>query len=204
MTVASLPGRHAGAEQVLVVGPGGGADAGRNADAVRHWVKAGGHVFAIGLGQEEANAFLPFAVKTQQREYICSVFDPPGRNSLLAGVGPADVMNRDPREIELVSGGATAVGDGVLAVAPEANVVFCQLAPWEFDYQKYFNQKRTFRRVSCLVTRILGNMGVAEPTPLLERFSSPVPATAVEERWRAGLYLDQAEEFDDPYRYFQW
>ena len=47
-------------------------------------------------------------------------------------------------------------------------------------------------------------MGVAEPTPLLERFSTPVPATAVEERWRAGLYLDQAEEFDDPYRYFQW
>lgn len=123
---------------------------------------------------------------------------------LLAGVGPADTMNRDPREIELVSSGATPVGDGVLAVAADANVVFCQLVPWEFDYQKYYNRKRTFRRVSCLVTRILGNMGVDEPTPMLKRFSSPVQAAATENRWLTGFYLDQPAEFDDPYRYFPW
>jgi hypothetical protein len=91
-----------------------------------------------------------------------------------------------------------------LAVVAYANVVFCQLAPWEFEYQKCFNQKRTFRRVSCLLTRILGNMGVDEPTPMLARFSSPVQGTAGEGRWRAGLYLDQPQESDDPYRYFQW
>jgi hypothetical protein len=192
------------ADQVLVVGPGGGAMLVAHADAVRRWIKEGGSVFAIGLGEQEANGFLPFSIKTQRREYICSVFNPFGNSTLLAGVGPADVMNRDPREIELVSDGATVIGDGVLAVAPNANVVFCQLAPWQFDYRKYFNQKRTFRRVSCLVTRVLGNMCVDEPTPLLERFSTPVRATADEGRWRTGLYLDQAEEFDDPYRYFQW
>jgi hypothetical protein len=113
-------------------------------------------------------------------------------------------MNRDPREIELLSGGATVVGDGVLAMAPDANVVFCQLAPWEFDYHEYYNQKRTFRRASCLVARVLGNMGVDEPTPMLERFSSPPTGAERERRWLAGLYLDKPEEFDDPYRYFQW
>ncbi len=191
-TVAAYEGGALGAEQVLVVGPGGGKTLAANADAVRQWVKAGGNVLAIGLGQQEANAFLPFSVTTQKREYICSVFEPPAISSLLAGVGPADVMNRDPREIELLTGGATAVGDGVLAVAPDANVVFCQLAPWEFDYQKYFNQKRTFRRASCLVTRVLGNMGVDEPTPLVERFSSPVKGTAAPGRWLDGILPRQA------------
>jgi len=85
----------------------------------------------------------------------------------------------------------------VLAVAPNANVAFCQLVPCEFDYRKYFNQKRTFRRVSYLVTRVLGNMSVDEPTPLLELLSTPVQAPANEGRWRRGFYLDQAEEFDD-------
>ena len=204
LAVAAYEGGAPGAEQVLVVGPGAATTLAAHADVVRQWIKAGGSVFAIGLGQAEANAFLPFSVTTQKREYICSVFDPPGRSSPLAGVGPADVLNRDPREIELVSGGATVVGEGVLAVAPDANVVFCQLAPWDYDYQKYFNQKRTFRRLCCLVTRVLGNLGVDEPTPMLERFSSPVKGTAGEGRWLAGFYLDKPEEFDDPYRYFQW
>ena len=204
LAVAAYEGGTPAAEQVLIVGPGAGTILAANADALRPWVKAGGHVLAIGLGQEEANAFLPFSVKTRKREYICSVFDLPGSKSLLAGVGPAEVHNRDPREIELISAGATPLGDGALALAADANVVFCQLAPWEFDYQTYYNQKRTFRRLSCLVTRVLGNMGVAEPAPLLERFSSPVEKAGGEDRWLTGFYLDKPQEFDDPYRFFGW
>jgi hypothetical protein len=78
------------------------------------------------------------------------------------------------------------------------------MLPWEFDYQQYYNQKRTFRRASCLVSRILGNMGAVEPTPLLERFSSPLKGGAAENRYLTGFYLDKPEEMDDPYRYFQW
>ncbi len=205
LVMSTYRGGSPAGDEVLVVGPGGGRTLAAHADAVRRWIKAGGNVLAVGLGQDEANAFLPFAVKTQKQEYICSLFPPPARTSLLAGVGPADVMNRDPRNIELLAGGVTLVGDGVLAVAPDANVVFCQLVPWEFDYLKYFNQKRTFRRASCLVTRVLGNMGVGEPVPLLERFSSPVgKGAAGEGRWLTGFYLDKPEEFDDPYRYFGW
>ena len=203
--VAAYQGGSPGTEEVLVVGPGGGPLLAAHADAVRRWVKAGGNVLGIGLGQEEANAFLPFSVKTRKREHICSLFQPPSMTSLLAGVGPADVMNRDPRNIELLSEGVTVVGDGVLAVAPDAKVVFCQLVPWEFDYQKYFNLKRSFRRASCLVTRVLGNMGVNGSVPMLERFSSPVgKGTAGNGRWLTGFYLDKPEEFDDPYRYFGW
>jgi len=193
-----------GAEDVLIAGPGAGKILAADADAVRQWIKEGGYVLALGLTGQEAGDWLPFSVKMEKREYICALFDPPPAMSLLAGIGPAEVMNRDPKEIELIVGGASAVGDGVLAVAADFNVAFCQLTPWEFDYKKYYNQKRTFRRVSCLVARILGNMGVAMPSPLLERFSSPASRTSNEPRWLDGFYLDRPEEFDDPYRYFQW
>jgi hypothetical protein len=62
-------------------------------------------------------------------EHIASYFDPPGSHSLLAGVSPADVHNRDPRALPLVVDGATVYGDGVLATTN--NVVFCQLPPFQ-------------------------------------------------------------------------
>jgi hypothetical protein len=85
------------------------------------------------------------------------------------------VHNRDPRELPLVSGGATVVGNGVLATAADDNVVFCQLAPWHLDYAGgKMNIKRTFRKLSYCTTRILANMGAAGRTPLLEQVSRPV------------------------------
>ena len=62
--------------------------------------------------------------------------------------------------------------------------------------------KRTYRRASCLVTRLLANMGVAGRTQLLEHVSQPVAQG--EQRWLDGLYLDVPEEWDDPYRFFRW
>jgi hypothetical protein len=47
-------------------------------------------------------------------------------------------------------------------------------------------------------------MGVAGSTPLLSRFRSPVVPANAEKRWLDGLYLDQPEEWDDPYRFFCW
>ena len=47
------------ADQVLVVGPGGGQQLAANAAAVKDWVRAGGSVLAVGLTGEEASAFLP-------------------------------------------------------------------------------------------------------------------------------------------------
>ena len=56
----------------------------------------------------------------------------------------------------------------------------------------------------CAMTQIPANLGVAGSTPTLARFSTPVDAAKPEKRWLDGLYLDQPEEWDDPYRFFRW
>jgi hypothetical protein len=66
------------------------------------------------------------------------------------------------------------------------------------------NQKRTFRRAACLVTRLAANLGAAGTTPVLDRFRSPVARVGSERRWLEGLYLDVPGEWDDPYRFFRW
>ena len=197
-----LDGEGLSPDTVLVVGPGGGKELASRAGAVADWLKAGGHMLAIGLDEQDASAFLPFAVRMRNAEHIACVFQPSGTGTLLAGIGPADVHDRDPRDRPLVAGGAEVVGDGVLARAAGLDVVFCQLAPWQFEGTTP-NIRKTFRRVSFLVSRLLGDMGVTAATPLLARFQTPAN-TPTEQRWRDGLYLDQPEEWDDPYRFFRW
>jgi beta-galactosidase len=190
-------------DQVLVVGPGGGQELTRNVKDIADWVRGGGQLLAIGLNGDEASAFLPLKVTTVKREHIAAYFDTFGLGSPFTGVSPAEVHNRDPRDFHLVSAGAMVVGDGVLAHAKGANVVFCQLAPWHFNhYGAQMNIKRTFRRVSCMLARLLANMGVTGETPLLSQIVKPV--TGNEKRWLNGLYLDTPEEWDDPYRFFGW
>jgi hypothetical protein len=161
-------------------------------------------VLALGLDEAELIAFLPFKTSMKKAEHVGTFFDPPDLASLLAGVGPADVHNRDPRELPLLTGGAAITGDGVLATATNGSVVFCQLAPWQFEPRQQANLKRTHRRALFLVARLLGNLGVRGSTPVIARFSAPVSASTPEKRWLDGLYLDQPEEWDDPYRFFRW
>ena len=200
-------GGYAGGEikpdQVLIVGPGGAEKLGAQRDAVAAFLKTGGHLLALGFNQADAEALLPFKVSFTSAEHINAVFDPPGYGSPLAGIGPADVHCRDPRTLPLMSAGARPVGDGVLALATNANVVFCQLAPWQFDYAKNYGLKRTYRRTAFLVTRLLSNLGMQSETPLLTRWSTPLTKNEPG-RWQAGFYLDQPEEWDDPYRFFRW
>ncbi|HEV8541464.1 MAG TPA: hypothetical protein VGR78_03645, partial [Verrucomicrobiae bacterium] len=60
-----------------------------------------------------------------------------------------------------------------------------------------------YRRVSFALSRLLANLGAASTTPVLTRFHSG-PSSADEKRWLKGLYVDQPEEWDDPYRFFRW
>jgi hypothetical protein len=370
IAAGSYEGGKLSADQVLVVSSGGGRKLAENSPAVADFLKAGGNLLALGLDEQEAGAFLPVKVRMKKQEHIAAFFEPAGAESLLAGVGPADVHNRDPRELPLVSEEAAAVGDGVLGKVPGASVVFCQLPPyavssaegavpsfvvsaddaadgkqsalltlgsvtgaggqfgqkvqggqvgktytfaamvkglggpvlarleierpvnpwdravkgpdtpapqdawtelhvtfkvdkpfpegwfayiscaqegarlradalrlyegeyvpfkeaaqqpagaknmlanpsfetgadpWRFSYHEQFNLRKTYRRTCFLVTRLLANMGVAGATPILGRFSSPVDPAKAEKRWLDGLYLDQPEEWDDPYRFFRW
>jgi hypothetical protein len=200
--LGSFSDREMKADRVLVVAPGGKA-LGTHSDAIAAFLKAGGRLLALGLTQQDADAILPFKVSITQAEHINAWFDPPGLDSPAAGVGPADVHNRDPRRIPLVEAGAEPLGDGVLAIASTSNVVFCQLAPWQFEYSDNYGLKRTFRRTSFLVTRILANLGVNSETPLLARFSTAIGADEPG-RWLRGFYLDEPQEWDDPYRFFRW
>jgi hypothetical protein len=189
--------------QVLVVG----ADAhelAQNKSNFQDWLKTGGQILAIGLDRQNADALLPGAVTFTKAEHISTFFEPNGMNSLLRGIGPADVHNRDPRELPLLTSGATPVGDGVLATGAYGSTLFCQIVPWQFDPVKQPNLKRTFRRSSFLLTRLLANLGVPSTTPLLARFSTPLDSAKSEKRWLDGFYLDQPEEWDDPYRFFRW
>jgi len=139
----------------------------------------------------------------KKEEHIAAFFEPPGPESSFAGIAPADVHNRDPRDLFLVKDGAEVLGNGVLARTENANIVICQLAPWQFDHKKQYNAKRTYRRASFLISRLLANTGVSANTPILERFHKPVGIFS-EKRWRTGLYLDTPEEWDYPYRFFRW
>lgn len=201
-------GQDLSPHQVLVVGPGAGAKLASHAPAIAQFTQNGGHILAVGLDQGDADALFASKITFRRQEHISTVFDAPGRDSPLAGVGPADVEVRGPRSIPLVSGGATVIGDGVFGLAPvgaiKPNVMFCQIAPWQFDYRRSYNLKRTYRRCSFLLARLLGNFGVASDTPLLVRFHAPVRAAPPEQRWLDGLYLDLPEEWDDPYRFFRW
>ncbi|HVS36987.1 MAG TPA: glycoside hydrolase family 2 TIM barrel-domain containing protein, partial [Gemmataceae bacterium] len=192
------------ADRVLIVGPGGGKQLAGDAAALDKWLKQGGRVLAFGLDGDEATAFLPFPIETKKSEHIAAFFEAPGEKSPLAGVGPADVAVRDPRQLPLLASGAAAVGDGVLATAAGGNVVFCQLVPWQLDPTKQMNLKRTFRSSSRLATRLAANLGAAGTTPILERFHRAVEGGKSEKRWLDGLYLDAPEEWDFPYRFFRW
>ncbi len=210
ITPGAYQGGKLSTNAVLVVGTGGGKDlAGHNTE-VADFVKAGGHVLAVGLDEQEANAFLPLKVSMKNAEHLSAFFEPFGKDSLLAGVSPADVHNRAPRTMPLVSGGAAVFGDGVLAKAQNANVVFCQFAPYDvYDEQsslskEEYNVRKTYRRSSFMMTRLLANLGGTGSTPILERFHQPVAKGKLEARWHDGLYLDAPMEWDDPYRYFCW
>ncbi|MCU0913282.1 MAG: hypothetical protein MUC88_01815 [Planctomycetes bacterium] len=200
--LASSEGGDLSRDQVLVVGPGGGPKLADRAAEIAAWITAGGNVLALGLDEADTKTWLPFPVTMKKAEHIAAYFAP-GTDGLLAGVGPADVHNRDPRLLPLVVAGARPLGDGVLARAENAPVVFCQLAPWPFEGSQS-HLRRTHRRASFLVSRLLANMGVAGSTPLLERFHQPVDAAQPETRWLDGFYLDQPQEWDDPYRFFRW
>jgi beta-galactosidase len=170
-TVNALkPGR------TLIATPGACKVLARHNTAIARWLEKDGRVLAIELGSDEARTFLPVNVATKPSEHLATFFLPPGGTSPLAGICPADVHNRHPSRIDLVSSGATTVGDGVLATAAEGKIVFCQLAPWRYDHEKHYYSRRTFRRTACLIARLLGNLDTGGETPLLARFSAPLGA----------------------------
>ncbi len=190
-----------GPHHVLIVGPGGGSGLASQAPAIANWLKAGGRLVVVGLDEREANSFLPLPIKTRDQEHIATFFDPPGMKSSFAGIAPADMHNRDPRPFPLLTEGARLIGDGSLAEAPDARIAFIQVVPWRFQEPGPMNQRRTHRRASFALSRVLANVGVISKTDLLDHLTRPVDQ---EKRRLSAPYLDVPEEWDDPYRFFRW
>ena len=160
-------------------------------------------MLAIGLDPAHADAFIFYPITFEKKEHISTYFVQPGIESPFRGIGSADLHNRDPREMNLITSGAMPLGDGVLASISGAKIVFDQMVPWQFEPTQQSNLKRTYRRASFVVTRLLANLGVPSSTPILTRFATPISAEKSEKRWLNGLYLDTPEEWDDPYRFFR-
>ena len=201
--VTAYDGGPLGDGQVLVLGPGAAERLGEGAASVARWVDSGGPVLAMALGQEEARSLLGLPIEMEVGEHISCRYAPPEPGTPVTGVGCGELMIRDPRDVPLVRGGAEVMGNGVLALAGRGNVALCQLAPWQFNHAELYNTKGAFRHVSFAVSRMLGNMGVAFETPLLEHLARP--AGPAETRWLDGLYLEEPVlDDDDPYRFFRW
>ena len=173
-------------DDVLVLSSGGEPELAGHNEQLGKWIEGGGHVLALGLNEKEANAVLPVKVRMKEEEHISVWLHPFGADSLLAGVSSAEVHNAAPRKMPLLTGDG-AIEDGVLGQLPETHVVFSQMLPYTFltaeqaqqqpgdkpgSVTKHHNLKRTYRRASVLTARLLANMGVAAPTPILERFST--------------------------------
>ncbi len=67
--------------------------------------------------------------------------------------------------------------------------------PWSFTVRtEQRNLRRTYRRTSFLLTRLLANLGVSGGTPLLERFSHPVGGAAGPSVVRNGAFSMHTEK----------
>lgn len=193
------------ATDLLVISPGSLSALAPYREAIRQSLSEGrGHVLALGLNEQEAAGWSPEAVRMRREEHLATWFAPFAVDSMLTGVGPADVHNRDPREVSLIASGAEIFGNGVLAQSAKTGVVFCQFVPWKLENRTSPNVRRTYRRWSFALNRLLGNQGVPSATPLLERFSKPVEASERAPRLQDGFYCDTPVEWDDPYRFFRW
>jgi beta-galactosidase len=201
-TVAPFTGQPLTQETILIVAPKGTESLSRFKAQIAEWLHSGGHLLAIGLSAAEANRFLPLNLSTTQSEHISSYFDSPGMDSPFAAISPPDLHNRAPRDFPLVTDGANVLGDGVLAWADGLNILFCQIVPWEFKDVGKPNIKKTRRHLAFLTSRLLSNMGAQSENLLVGRFSAP--PRDHEKRFAHGLYLDQPEEWDYPYRFFRW
>ena len=204
--ISSYNGQELTPDQILIVGQKGNGVLTDRAEKIDQWLDEGGRILAIGMNDGEANVLTKISMK--ETEYINSYFEPLKINSPFAGIGPSDVLIRSPRQIPLIMDGGTIIGNGILAATKNETIIMTQLAPWHFNNDKIFHWKMTYRRTSFLLARLLGNMGVRANTPLIERFSNPAGLNqndlTIQAGWLNGLYLDQPEERDDPYRFFRW
>ncbi len=173
--------------------------------AIAAWLKAGGNLLAIGLDEQDANAFLPFPVRMKKAEHISADFEPFDAGSLARrgwaggrpqprppGIAPRHGRCHRHRRRRAGPGG----GLQRRLLSTRAVAVRLRRA------SRTSSGRIAAHRSSCRAC--WPTWASSGDTPVLARFHTPVAAAAPERRWLNGLYLDQPEEWDDPYRFFRW
>jgi hypothetical protein len=201
-SVSSYRGGALPGDRLLVLGPGAGASLRGGAADLGRFLQAGGRIAGLGLGSADALVLPVPGLKLENGELLAPALAPFPGASPFAGIGPADLHDRDPRPVPLVASGA-AFTRGVIAAAANDRVALLQLVPWGAP-PRLQQFRANFRRHAYATSRLLANLGAEARTPLLEHLSRPVAAPAADKRWLRGLYLDVPEEWDDPYRFFRW
>ena len=90
-------------DRVLILGPGCAEELAGGLVSIGQWLKEGGRLLALGLDSMEMQAVLPGRVEMKKGEHRLAVyFESPSLSSAFAGVCPADLHNRDPRQFPLI------------------------------------------------------------------------------------------------------
>ncbi|MDH7570463.1 MAG: beta galactosidase jelly roll domain-containing protein, partial [Armatimonadota bacterium] len=158
-------GQRLDARSLVVVGPGAPKIPG-----LIEAVASGAAVVALGLNAAEVKGLLPTAEPEEPKPLVSPFLERFGVPEL-TGISNAELHWRTKPAVatlEKVSGEGTAA----LRVVKQGQgrMVFCQAAPWSFDYVAKPYLRTTWRRSVYLVARLLANLGATAEAPLLSRF----------------------------------
>ncbi len=175
-------GQALDARSVLIVTPGCGAIAG-----LAEGLRKGAELLALGLDQREIESLGLSAGAMTVAPTTGSLISDFGTPDF-QGISNAELHTRTlklpvPQFVETTKTSNEllkyqAIGAG--------GAVFCQIAPWMFDYQAHPYLRTTYRRSVFLVSRLLNNLGIHSPTSLRALWSARTSANfhAVQEGWR--------------------
>jgi hypothetical protein len=124
------------ADKVLVIGKGGEQALAAHQQAVADFLQNGGAMVILGLTGPECQQFLPLQIQTKEREHLTAYFPPQSWKHVFAGVASADIHNRAPCPVPLVSSEAESLADGLLAelrLPSGGRVIFFQLPPYQLS-----------------------------------------------------------------------
>ena len=134
IAVTSYEGGKLSPDQVLVVGPQGGHKSRSARNNYRRLAEGGRE--PSGRSGSTNRTPTPSCPSKSTRKKRSTSPHPSTRPAWTPSCRCRTGRCPQPRPAEVaarVTRGATVIGDGVLARAGGANVVFCQLAPWQFD-----------------------------------------------------------------------
>jgi hypothetical protein len=182
--IAATPLEHSPAkESLLILGPGATLEG-----SLRSRIEAGLDVLALGLGQAEIDRLLPGTAKLKTESTVPTMvqrFDDP----LLAGISNAELHWRTRLTLAALQDRSEQSNQALGMVRlGRGRIVFCQAAPWNFDYEKQGYLRTSYRRNVFLVSRLLHNLGAADDA-----------TTETGPR-----YVQTPQAGDDPYRYYRW